>query len=126
MSENFKKISFNENGRQELHDLLGLTGAEISLNTLPAGAAVPFVHAHKKNEEIYLVIEGKGEIYMDGKIHAIAAGDAFVVKPEGHRAIRAAADSVIKYFCIQVKSGSLEGYTNNDGIIINDDKAPWL
>ena len=29
--------------RGELHDLLNLTGAEVSCNTLPAGASVPFV-----------------------------------------------------------------------------------
>ena len=40
--------------RNELHDLLHLTAAEISRNTLPAGVSVPFVHRHRKNEEIYL------------------------------------------------------------------------
>ena len=57
---NFKKISVKDEARTELHDLLGLTGAEISVNVLPAGACVPFVHAHKHNEEIYCVLEGKG------------------------------------------------------------------
>ena len=36
--------------RGELHDLLNLTGAEVSCNTLPAGASVPFVHHHTQNE----------------------------------------------------------------------------
>ena len=49
---NYKKISVAEAPRTELHDSLGLTGAEISINELPAGASVPFVHAHKHNEEI--------------------------------------------------------------------------
>ena len=35
---------------------LGLTGAEVSINQLPAGAGVPFVHAHRNNEEIYGII----------------------------------------------------------------------
>ena len=46
--------------RGELHDLLNLTGAEVSCNTLPAGASVPFVHHHTQNEEVYLILEGKG------------------------------------------------------------------
>ena len=41
--------------RGELHDLLNLTGAEVSCNTLPAGASVPFVHHHTQNEEVYLI-----------------------------------------------------------------------
>ena len=42
--------------RGELHDLLNLTGAEVSCNTLPAGASVPFVHHHTQNEEVYLIL----------------------------------------------------------------------
>ena len=50
---NYSKINVTGSERHELHDKLGLTGAEVSINTLPAGAGVPFVHAHKQNEEIY-------------------------------------------------------------------------
>lgn len=39
---------------------LGLTGCEVSLNLLPAGKGMPFVHAHKKNEELYIVLAGSG------------------------------------------------------------------
>ena len=49
---NFKKTSVGPGARAELHELLGLTGAEISVNDLPAGAGVPFVHSHKHNEEV--------------------------------------------------------------------------
>ena len=51
---NFKKTTV-AGPRTELHDALGLTGCEASYNVLPAGAAVPFVHAHKHNEELYVV-----------------------------------------------------------------------
>ena len=53
--------------RNELHGLLNLTGTEVSCNTLPAGASVPFVHHHTKNEEVYLILEGKGMLYIDGE-----------------------------------------------------------
>ena len=39
-------------GRVVLHDVLALTGAEVSINELPSGVSVPFVHTHKNNEEI--------------------------------------------------------------------------
>lgn len=55
---NFTKISVAQDARTELHDKLSLTGAEISVNNLPAGAGVPFVHSHKKNEEIYIILSG--------------------------------------------------------------------
>lgn len=79
MSENFQKISLEEAPRTELHDKLGLTGAEVSVNRLPAGAAVPFVHAHKQNEELYGVLEGRGELWIDGEVveSRRATGSAF-------------------------------------------------
>ena len=49
---NYAKTTVDKEGRVELHEKLGLTGAEISVNELPAGAGVPFVHSHKENEEI--------------------------------------------------------------------------
>ena len=52
---NYSKTSVADAERVELHDQLGLTGAEVSINILPAGASVPFVHSHKENEEIYAI-----------------------------------------------------------------------
>ena len=37
---NYAKINIGREGRVELHDKLALTGAEISVNRLPAGAGV--------------------------------------------------------------------------------------
>ena len=125
MSANFAKLSLEAAPRTELHDALGLTGCEVSVNALPAGAAVPFVHKHVKNEEVYGVLEGKGELYIDGEVVEIKAGDWFRISPEGHRAIRAAADEGIRFICIQTKAGSLEGFTMADGAMC-EDKAPWL
>lgn len=46
--KNFKKMSVKNEGRTELHNSLQLTGAEISINAIPAKASVPFVHSHKE------------------------------------------------------------------------------
>ena len=114
---NFKKASVAEEARVELHDLLGLTGAEVSINALPAGASVPFVHSHKQNEEIYAVLEGEGKAVIDGESVALKAGDWVRIAPAAKRQFFAAADKGIKYICIQVKAGSLEGYTMGDAVV---------
>ena len=123
MTENFRRISLESAPRTELHDALGLTGCEVSVNALPAGAAVPFVHRHVKNEEVYGVLEGRGELYIDGEVVELKAGDWFRIPPEGRRAIRAAADQGIRFVCIQTKAGSLEGFTNDDGVAC-DERRP--
>lgn len=115
---NYNKISVGSEPRTELHDQLSLTGAEVSINNLPAGANVPFVHKHKQNEEIYGVLSGKGKLVIDGEEVEINKGDWIRISPEGERQFFAADDSDLSYVCIQVKKDSLEAYTSGDGIIL--------
>ncbi len=114
---NFNKITITDNARTELHDQLSLTGAEISVNHLPAGASVPFVHAHKNNEEIYGVLEGKGRAEIDGETVELSAGDWLSVAPAARRRFFAAEDTPIRFICIQVKANSLGDYTKDDAIV---------
>ena len=100
----------------ELHDLLGLTGAEVSVNAIPAGGSVPFVHAHKANEEIYFILSGKGKVEIDGQSVDLVEGDWLRIAPEGRRRIFASPDSPIGFICIQVKAGSLGAYTADDAL----------
>ena len=122
---NYKLVHSEPAPRVELHEALGLTGAEVSINTVPPNGGVPFVHVHTTNEELYIVLEGKGELWIDGETLPIQAGDSFRIDPAGKRAIRAAADSSLKYICIQTKAHSLGGFTMTDAKLV-DDKAPWM
>ena len=114
---NYSKISVGNDSRVELHDKLCLTGAEISINALPAGASVPFVHSHKNNEEIYAVLEGEGTAVIDGEKVSLKAGDWIRIAPSAKRQFFAAEKTAIKYVCIQVKENSLQGYTMTDAIV---------
>ena len=114
---NYAKTTAGDEARVELHDALGLTGAEVSINRLPAGAGVPFVHAHKENEEIYGVLEGRGAAVIDGEKVELAAGDWVRVAPAAKRQFSAAEDEGIAYVCIQVKQGSLAAFTAADAIM---------
>ncbi|MDE6557644.1 MAG: cupin domain-containing protein [Clostridia bacterium] len=113
----YQKVSVKEEARVELHDALALTGAEVSINTLPAGASVPFVHSHKQNEEIYAVLSGEGYMVIDGEKIGLKSGDWLRVSPSAKRQFFASAESAVKYICIQVKENSLEGYTMTDAVV---------
>jgi len=121
--QNFKKVTITMENREELHNVLDLTGCEVSVNMLPPMVAVPFVHAHTNNEELYIVLDGKGELYIDGEVVEIAKGDAFRIDPEGHRAIRA-LEAGLQFICIQARKNSLQGFTAEDANVC-EDKAPW-
>ena len=115
--KNYSKVTVGQDARTELHDQLGLTGAEISVNNLPAGVGVPFVHYHRKNEEIYVILSGRGAAVIDGETVELSAGDWVRVAPEARRQFSAAADSAISYACVQVRANSLEEYTAADATI---------
>ena len=88
--ENYTKTNISSEARVELHEKLGLTGAEVSINQLPAGAGVEI---------------------------ALTAGDWLKVAPAAKRQFSAAADEGITYICIQVKEHSLGGFTAEDAVI---------
>jgi len=102
-------------GRVTLHDKLALTGTEISVNELPAGVAVPFVHAHKQNEEVYIILEGKGRLYIDGEEINVEKGDVLRIDPAAARCFKADGGSPLSFICIQAKANSLTQFTETDG-----------
>lgn len=115
--KNYTKTSVGNESRTELHETLGLTGAEISVNTLPAGAGVPFVHSHRNNEEIYGVLSGKGKAVIDGEEVALTAGDWIKISPAAKRQFSASDGEGITYVCIQTKENSLDGFTADDAVV---------
>lgn len=113
----FQKVNVGQKPRTELHDLLNLTGSEVSINNLPAGAGVPFVHSHKQNEELYGILSGCGTMVLDGETIDLHAGDWLRVSPQVKRQLSAAADSPISFICVQTKENSLTQWTANDGVV---------
>lgn len=114
---NYAKTNIGNEGRVELHEKLSLTGAEISINNLPAGANVPFVHSHKNNEEVYGILSGKGKVIIDGEKITLTAGDWVRISPAAKRQFFATDDEGISFVCIQTKENSLESFTANDAVV---------
>lgn len=102
-------------GKYFIGENLGLTGCEVSLNRLPAGKGMPFVHAHKKNEELYIVLRGNGTFFVDGEEFPVQEGSLIRIAPEGERAWKAGSEDLY-FICIQAEAGSLSQATLADGI----------
>lgn len=117
------KSGLAEKGRTMAKDTLGLTGSEISFNFVPSGGFTPFVHSHKSNEEVYIVLFGDGKLMVDDDEINITEGDVFKISPKGERAIKATSD--LGFACIQTKENSLIDATERDGII-SEKKASWM
>jgi mannose-6-phosphate isomerase-like protein (cupin superfamily) len=103
-------------GKLLLKAHLNLTGMQVSLNKFPAGRSIPFTHAHKENEELYLFVGGKGQMLVDGEIVDVSEGTCIRIATGGIRAVRNLSDEDLYYVCIQAKEKSLNQETFDDGI----------
>ena len=92
--KNYVKTNIGNEGRVELHETLGLTGAEV-----------------------YGILSGKGSVVLDGETVPLTAGDWLKVSPAAKRQFSAAADTGMAFVCIQVKEHSLAGFTAADAVV---------
>ena len=67
-----------------LRKLLGVTGFGINQLTLQPGQRMR-IHRHAGQEEVYLVIEGRLTVFVEGVPHTVAAGELMHVAPEIRR-----------------------------------------
>lgn len=104
-------------GKQFVKDASDATSCEVSFGTLPSGAAVPFFHSHKENEENYIILSGAGRFQVNGEAFDIAEGSVIRVATNCDRNIKCTSTSPLVYICIQAKEGSLGGYTMTDAEI---------
>lgn len=111
-------------GKHFLKDHLDFTGCEISINSLPPDAAVPFSHQHKENEEVYIFIKGNGQMQIDHEVIDVAEGSIVRISPQGLRTWRNTSSEPLVYIVIQVRENSLRQHTFEDGIP-NMDPIVW-
>lgn len=104
-------------GKQFVKDATSATSCEISFGTLPSGAAVPFFHSHKANEENYIILSGAGKFQVGDKVFDIAEGSIIRVATDCDRNLKCTSAETMTYICIQAKEGSLGGYTMTDAEI---------
>lgn len=103
-------------GKVFLSQSLGLTSCEISLNRIPAGRGYPFRHKHRRNEEVFVVVGGRGVFIADGREIPLREGSVVRVAPEVERTLGAAADSHLDYLCFQAPQGGMPYRFTDDGV----------
>lgn len=104
-------------GKQFVKEAAEASSCEISFGTLPSGAAVPFFHSHKANEENYVILSGTGRFQVDDNVFDIGEGSVVRVSTRCDRNLKCTSTEPMTYICIQAKEGSLEGYTMTDAEI---------
>jgi len=112
-------------GKLFLGDLLGLSSMEISLNKNSAGTGVNFFHRHLKHEEVYIFINGQGEMMIDDEILEVKEGSIVKIKPEAKRSWWNTGDTDLTYLVLQAPEGGMKSPGIEDGELL-EGKVPWV
>jgi mannose-6-phosphate isomerase-like protein (cupin superfamily) len=111
-------------GKLFLRNLVGSAGLEMSLNVVPSGKGVPFLHKHQHNDEVYLVVGGRGQFLVDGECIDVAEGSVVRISPAGARAWRNNTDAPLYFLCIQYRADSVIRGGTHDGQRV-EGKPAW-
>ena len=98
----------------------------ISVNVTEPGGESPFWHTHSKIEEIYVFLEGTGEIALDDEVLPIEAGTVVRVGTDTWRALRClpGSDVPLRWLCIR-GGGDTLATIGNDADIDQERPFPW-
>jgi mannose-6-phosphate isomerase-like protein (cupin superfamily) len=102
-------------GKLFLQGLLNSAGLEISLNVVPPGKGMPFLHRHQHNDEVYIVVGGRGQFLIDGESIDVAEGSVLCMRPPAARAWRNPFDAPLYFLCIQYRADSVIQGGTRDG-----------
>jgi mannose-6-phosphate isomerase-like protein (cupin superfamily) len=79
-------------------ELGGAREQSLAEATLAPGGATRR-HYHARTEEIYAVLEGSGEMEVDGDRCSVAPGDAILIPPGAWHEIRADGAGELRFLC---------------------------
>ena len=86
-----------------IRELLGLPTAPVLNQSLAEATLEPDRatqrHYHALTEEIYYVVEGSGEMELDGERRQVGVGDAVLIPPGAWHEIRASPASRLRFLC---------------------------
>ena len=125
----FNKCNLSINALPEwltwLKEPLELNGVGVATFNLPSGKGYTFMHSHEEQEEIYIILSGKGIIQLEDEAVDLVAGDFVRVSPPVRRAIK--ADNETSMAGIIVGGVSKVGYSRYQGSssLIDDGIPDW-
>ena len=86
-----------------IRELLGIPTASVRNQSLAEATLQPGQaterHYHRETEEIYYLVEGAGEMEVDGERARVATGDAILIPPGARHQIRADASGPLRFLC---------------------------
>ena len=100
------KGSHEGTGKYELYEIWNKSDFKSNIDfmdkvVIPPNSTVGY-HQHGNNEEMYIVLDGEGEMNINGEIRTIKKGDMILNKPNGEHGLVNNSNSDIELLVIQV------------------------
>lgn len=103
---------------------LGATGGEFSFQVFQPGSETGFLHTHKRHEELYFFLGGKGEMQVDGQVFPVSEGSVVRVAPDGRRSVRNNGTEPLVMLCVQYCGATFTVDDAADGVLL-DEPVVW-
>ncbi|UNK70429.1 cupin domain-containing protein [Microbacterium sp. H1-D42] len=115
-----------DKGKHFIEKEIGAQFAGISVNTTEPGGESPYWHSHARLEEIYIVIDGRGEIVLDDEVVPLEAGTVVRAAPGVMHALRCLPDSptALRWLCVR-SAGMALADVGRDAELDKDRPYPW-
>lgn len=99
LKDDIDDVGSNFDGAPDLEFRLATKALELeqsglSYQRIPPGYRFPYGHTHKKQEEVYLVVQGTGRMKLDDQVVTLKKWDALRVSPGTWRGYEAGPDGL--------------------------------
>lgn len=81
---------------------------------LPPGAQTT-PHYHPQTEEIYFILEGHGQMQIDGEQRRVGPGDAVAIPPGAVHTLRNTGEVTLRFLCCCAPA-----YEHHDTVLVSD------
>ncbi len=101
-------------GKRFGKDDLDLCYMDFSINKIPPGMETPFVYSHSRQEEVYIILKGEGDLLIDGEVVAFSTGSAVRVDQTALRSIRNSSLTEPLYFiAVRAQDGKIADHKDD-------------
>jgi uncharacterized cupin superfamily protein len=116
----------SRDGRRVIDHALDMQFIGVTANSMIPGEEAGYWHAHSEIEELYIFLEGEGEMGLDDQVIPVSAGSAVRVGQDVRRTWRCVPDSptALKWLCIRAGGAPLP-HIPNDAERDTESPMPW-
>lgn len=113
-------------GKSFVEGDLALENLGMSVNTTAPGEGSAFWHRHARLEELYIFLDGHGELAIDDEVVAVEPGTMVKVGLDAWRALRCSPDSAVplRWLCVRAGADTLAG-VGRDAELDRERPFPW-